>query len=147
MMTSAPELRATFETILSPRGCAPSRKIGTGAAHGVNLRRSGEPRSADFQSAVSRISNPQTLQVTERADSLKVLPIGNRRYSRLETCATRAAQGPSRSADFQSAVSRISNLQTLQVSERVDPLKILPIGNRRYSRLETCATDRSPTGP
>src|SRR5438552_15804221 len=84
--------------------------------------------SADFQSAVSRISNPQTLQVTERADSLKLLPIGNRRYSRLETCATHAAQGPSRSADFQSAGSRISNPQTLQVTERADSLNLLPIG-------------------
>ena len=44
-MTSAPELQGTFETILSPRGCAPGLKIGTGAARGVKLG-----GSADFQS-------------------------------------------------------------------------------------------------
>jgi N-glycosylase/DNA lyase len=37
--------------------------------------------SADFQSAVSRISNPQISRSTDG------LPIGSRRYSRLETCA------------------------------------------------------------
>jgi hypothetical protein len=63
--------------------------------------------SADFQSAVSRISNPQAWGEN------KGLPTGSRRYSRLETCATGNAGssgGPRAcSADFQSAVSRISN--------------------------------------
>ncbi len=40
-------------------------------------------RSADFQSAVSRISNPQALQGSDD------VPTGSRRYGRLETCATR----------------------------------------------------------
>ncbi len=39
-------------------------------------------RSADFQSAVSRISNPPTPGCSDE------LPAGSRRYSRLETCAT-----------------------------------------------------------
>jgi CRISPR-associated protein Csx17 len=42
----------------------------------------GEARSADFQSAVSRISNPPTPPCSED------LPTGSRRYGRLETCAT-----------------------------------------------------------
>ncbi len=45
-----------------------------------------------------------------------------------ETCSLR-------SADFQSAVSRISNPPTPGCSDE------LPAGSRRYSRLETCATD------
>ncbi len=47
-----------------------------------------EPRNADFhadfQSAVSRISNPLALR------SSNILPTGSRRHSRLETCATSA---------------------------------------------------------
>src|SRR2546427_652598 len=39
-----------------------------------------------------------------------------------------------RSADLQSAVSRISNLQVL------GPSGVWPTGSRRYGRLETCAT-------
>src|SRR5439155_26985890 len=50
MMTSAPELQGTFETILSPRGCGPGLTIGAGAARGVKLG-----GSADFQSmSISR---------------------------------------------------------------------------------------------
>ena len=45
-------------------------------------------RSADFQSAVSRISNPQTVPKPAPKRN-RGLPIGNRRYSRLETCATK----------------------------------------------------------
>ena len=45
-------------------------------------------RSADFQSAVSRISNPQTTHKHERHGDLNARPAGSRRYSRLETCAT-----------------------------------------------------------
>jgi len=38
------------------------------------------PRSsADFQSAVSRISNPPATPMFERAESLNIPPIGNRR--------------------------------------------------------------------
>jgi len=43
-----------------------------------------EPCSADFQSAVSRISNPPAVRLPQG------LPTGSRRYSRLETCATRS---------------------------------------------------------
>jgi len=42
----------------------------------------GEARSADFQSAVSRISNPPKPPCSED------LPTGSRQYGRLETCAT-----------------------------------------------------------
>ena len=48
------------------------------------------PRSADFQSAVSRISNPQAPRTSNVAGSSNALPTGSRRYSRLETCATMA---------------------------------------------------------
>ena len=54
-----------------------------------------------------------------------------------------------RSADFQSAVSQVFNLRTPGTSERVEPaenastIDALPIGNRRHSRLEVCATTES----
>jgi len=51
-----------------------------------------------------------------------------------------AALAPSGSADFQSAVSRISNPQTTHKHERHGDLNARPAGSRRYSRLETCAT-------
>jgi hypothetical protein len=50
------------------------------------------------------------------------------------TIAVRAGRRCHRSADFQSAVSRISNPQTPRHANG------LPNGIRRYSRLETCAT-------
>jgi len=52
-------------------------------------------RSADFQSAVSRISNPLAARMADALESADALPksharpTGSRRYSRLETCATR----------------------------------------------------------
>jgi hypothetical protein len=49
-----------------------------------------EPCSADFQSAVSRISNPQAGKQYMGAGMVHGLPTGSRRYSRLETCATRS---------------------------------------------------------
>ncbi len=55
-----------------------------------------------------------------------------------EVCAREPE--PPRSADFQSAVSQVSNLQDAGESERAGIAHGLPIGNRRYSRLETCAT-------
>jgi hypothetical protein len=51
-----------------------------------------------------------------------------------------AALAPSRSADFQSAVSRISNPQTTRTLGGDWQFNTLPTGSRRYSRLETCAT-------
>ncbi len=48
---------------------------------------------------------------------------------------------PSRSADFQSAVSRVSNLLKLEpATTSCFESNALPIGNRRYRRLEICAT-------
>ena len=47
-----------------------------------------KPCSADFQSAVSRVSNPQTLGTSGHVGVGHALPIRNRRYSRLETRAT-----------------------------------------------------------
>jgi len=45
------------------------------------------------------------------------------------------------SADFQSAVSRVSNLQGPEpITTAYFEADALPIGNRRYSRLEICAT-------
>jgi len=44
-------------------------------------------RSADFQSAVSRISNPQVWEQSLAAGIAHGLPAGSRRYSRLATCA------------------------------------------------------------
>ena len=44
--------------------------------------------NADFQSAVSRVSNPQALRRLQSFGTGDALPIGNRRYSGLETCAT-----------------------------------------------------------
>src|SRR5207247_825241 len=38
--------------------------------------------------AVSRVCNPQTDDLMERARTGQALPIGDRRYSRLKTCAT-----------------------------------------------------------
>jgi hypothetical protein len=49
-----------------------------------NCESGAKHRSADFQSAVSRISNPQA------PGSSQALPTGSRRHSRLETCATSA---------------------------------------------------------
>ena len=49
-----------------------------------------EPCSADFQSAVSRISNPQAGKHYLGAGMVHGLPTGSRRYGRLETCATRS---------------------------------------------------------
>ena len=71
-------------------------------------------RTADFQSAVSRISNPLGSGVFSGVTGLsKALPTGSRRYSRLETCGTHCT------ADFQSAVSRISNPQGLGIVQSI----------------------------
>jgi hypothetical protein len=47
------------------------------------------PRSADCQSAVSRVSNPQGSPIPNDFGFAGGLPTGSRRYSRLETCATK----------------------------------------------------------
>ena len=61
------------------------------ALAGMNRTQTGSAsRSADFQSAVSRISNPQGLPLGCG------LPTRSRRYSRLETCATPTATGLAR---------------------------------------------------
>jgi len=45
-------------------------------------------RSADFQSAVSRVSNPQTVRADQRLRYLRALPTASRRDSRLPIGAT-----------------------------------------------------------
>jgi hypothetical protein len=45
--------------------------------------------------------------------------------------------GNQRSADFQSAVSQVSNLRHVEIPDRNLGFTRQPIGNRRYSRLET----------
>jgi len=52
----------------------------------------------------------------------------------------RCADEPTRSADFQSAVSQISNLQDAGKAEAVRGADALPTASRRYSRLQICAT-------
>ncbi len=51
-----------------------------------------------------------------------------------------AAADQARSADFQSAVSQISNLRTPDTSSGSEDSARQPTGSRRYSRLEICAT-------
>ena len=64
----------------------------------------------------------------------------------VETCVTDEEARPDRSADFQSAVSRVSNplaSSMAEVPENSDTpaqTNTLPTGSRRHSRLETCAT-------
>src|SRR3989442_14901479 len=48
----------------------------------------GQSRSAGFQPAVSQCFQPADAPKNPARQSRNVLPIGNRRYSRLETCAT-----------------------------------------------------------
>jgi len=85
-----------------------------------------DSRSADFQSAVSQVSNLQPQPAIPRASCLHALPAGSRRYSRLETCATQASAAgrPGRSADFQSAVSQVSNLQAAPVAQSPRRLEV-----------------------
>jgi putative DNA methylase len=52
------------------------------------VARKREGCSADFQSAVSRISNPPAPPDAHAANTADAPPTGSRRYSRLETCAT-----------------------------------------------------------
>ena len=96
--------------------------------------------SADFQSAVAQISNPQAPCELEGNRRFNTLPTGSRRYSRLETCAT----APARSADFQSAVVRISNPQTPRTLEGDWQFNTLPTGSRRLARSRPLAR---PFGP
>jgi hypothetical protein len=45
-------------------------------------------RNADLQSAVSRICNPPGVNNSTTTGMTGALPIANRRYGRLQTCAT-----------------------------------------------------------
>jgi len=56
--------------------------IAVSVAAGLRRRGRAKQRCADFQPAVSRISNPQAVE------SATSMPTGSRRYSRFETCAT-----------------------------------------------------------
>ncbi|PWU09583.1 MAG: hypothetical protein C5B50_27105 [Verrucomicrobia bacterium] len=73
----------------NPNGTAPGLAMEVDAAR---FRESGvsevRESSADFKSAVSRVSNPQTLEGVDAPDALERLPTGSRRHSRLESCAT-----------------------------------------------------------
>ena len=56
-----------------------------------------------------------------------------------------AVRGPGSSADFQSAVSQVSNLRSARLFDpNMAHFHALPTGSRRYSRLETCATVVEP---
>src|SRR5436190_17543361 len=55
----------------------------------------------------------------------------------------RPQKGLPRSADFESAVSQVCNLHGVRKAARLEVLDGLPIANRRYSRLQTCATSRA----
>ena len=85
------------------------------------------PRSADFQSAVSRISNPQVSCELEGNRRFNTLPTGSRRYSRLETCATVAQAG--------SLLCR-----GLAIRQPLDARPALPTASRQNSRFPICAT-------
>ena len=50
-------------------------------------------RSAGFQPAVSQVSNLRSVEWNRRSQTCDTLPTGSRRYSRLETCATRGVSG------------------------------------------------------
>ncbi len=72
-------------------------------------------RSADFQSAVSRICNPQMRPGRDR------LPAGSRRYSRLETCATQPGESVPL-LGWEIYGLRMSNHKQLLHSMRMEPL-------------------------
>jgi len=120
--------------------CAVRSVLECGRARGASGN-----RSADFQSAVSRVSNPQAPRKLEDDREFNALPTGSRRNSRLETCATVAMAAAGRTAGWQPAVSRIANPQAPRQLEGNRPFNTLPTGSRRHSRLETCATRWRPS--
>ena len=68
--------------VAPPRPSSPAKWSGAKNPNGLW-------RSADFQSAVSRVSNPQGSPIPNDFGSADGLPTGSRQYSRLETCATK----------------------------------------------------------
>ena len=69
------------------------------------------------------------------------LQVTSSRQTGARLCPTDQPQRvDARSADFQSAVSQVCNLQIVGKSSVVAVVKALPITNRRYSRLKICAT-------
>src|SRR5438034_7465830 len=128
MMTSAPELQGTFETILSPRGCAPGLKIGTGAARGVKLGGSADFQSisiaqnrckprrifgarlcAQHQPQHGRDSNALRLGLRPQPRSILVAASPRCAVSRIFNLPTFACE--QRSADYKSAMRQIKNLR------------------------------------
>jgi hypothetical protein len=71
---------------------------GLGGSTGLPIGNRRQPRNADFKSAVSRVSYPQVASKSYAPFNPNAQPIGNRRYSRLETCAT--ASFNAKSPDF-----------------------------------------------
>ena len=55
-------------------------------------RQARQRRSADFQPAVSPVSNRRAVRTFTRVHSCRARPTGSRRYSRLEACATSSAR-------------------------------------------------------
>src|SRR2546427_7604202 len=134
MMTSAPELQGTFETILSPRGCAPGLKIGTGAARGVKLGGSADFQSisiaqnrckprrifgarlcAQHQPQHGRDSNALRLGLRPQPRSILVAALPRCAVSQdaiLQDCAMAGTpEHRENPADLQSAIRQISNLR------------------------------------
>src|SRR5207247_1648060 len=135
MMTSAPELQGTFETILSPRGCAPGLKIGTGAARGVKLG-----GSADFQS----ISIAQNRCKPRGIFGARLCAQHQPQHGRDSNALRLGLRPQPRSilvaAWPRCAVSQDAILQDCALAGRLNTAKALPICNRRYGRLAICAT-------
>ncbi len=99
-------------------------------------------RSADWQSAVSRVGNPQTTRKPAAPSAIRTpsrVPLGDTADCQSALPTTRSASV--RSADWESAVSRIGNPQARPPStgapEHSQPV---PSATRRYSRLPICAT-------
>ena len=166
------------------QGHAP-KKSGRGLPHSKTSRTSHDARkfaparTADFQSAVSRISNPQGLGIVQSIRVVQGLAdwksaiqqVGNLRHNladfprrlgcaRFETVKTvevlsrtpitplkrgvnekgACGRAPVCTADFQSAVSRISNPQGLGIVQSIWVVQGPADWKSRYSRLETCGT-------
>jgi hypothetical protein len=72
--------------------------------------------------------------------SLRENPVNPNGIPSLRPTTRRSPQHRWRSADFQSAVSRICNLRTPRTGARVETADALPSATRRYGRLKICAT-------
>ena len=110
--------------------------------------------SADFQSAVSQVSNLRTALRPKRAGGHENLPTGSRRYGRLEACAT--APIDAAAAPVAPIGNRLYRGLPVRSAARVrashELSAALPAASRRHppspcygetsSRLPACATSR-----